>query len=227
MRDFVFPLINVRLDEGGFAVAGFLGTGFFIGRRNVGLTAAHVSRNFTQAAALIATDDGWRAFAATAPEAHPSEDVAVFELDPPTTRAAWISVCNGVSVKPLSGMQYNLLGYPEDAYYEVVADGQPYPRPDMIYSEGHVRRRLRGVPLPPMTGDVFMELSQVAGAGCSGSPVFWRRGAMGSLAGVYVGERTNDRATSVGYAVPSDAFADWIPDLLGRALAEELADVER
>ena len=50
---------------------------------------------------------------------------------------------------------------------------------------------------------------------------------MGSLAGVYVGERTNDRATSVGYAVPSDAFADWIPDLLGRALAVELADVER
>ena len=47
----------------------------------------------------------------------------------------------------------------------------------------------------------------------------------GALRGVYVGERTNDRATSVGYAVPVEDLGDWIPEPVGRSLAEEVGDV--
>lgn len=55
------------------------------------------------------------------------------------------------------------------------------------------------IPLPSITGTRFLELSQVAGPGCSGSPVintaslglpFWK------LVGVYVGERLDAYSTA-------------------------------
>jgi hypothetical protein len=125
---------------------------------------------------------------------------------------------------------YYLFGYPEDAAYEIVRDDRAQVRPDLVYSEGHVRRRIAGVPLPKIRGTVFLELSGVAGGGCSGSPVFKTRSPFEIrrpwlLTGVYVGERITDRATSVGYAVPSDEISSWAPDLLGRTLQQEAADV--
>ena len=49
---------------------------------------------------------------------------------------------------------------------------------------------------------------------------------MWDLCGVYVGERVNERATSVGYAVVLDELAEWIPALVGRSLREEANDVD-
>lgn len=100
------------------------------------------------------------------------------------------------------------------------------PRPDLTYSEGHVRRRLSNIPLPAIKGSSFLELSQVAGAGCSGSPVIFNSPYAGQplqLVGVYVGERLDEYSTSVGYATRLDELLNWAPGLLGRTLGEELA----
>jgi hypothetical protein len=46
-----------------------------------------------------------------------------------------------------SSLPYHLYGYPEDAASELVEDDQAVKRPD-LYSEGHTRRRLSGIPAP-------------------------------------------------------------------------------
>lgn len=94
-------------------------------------------------------------------------------------------------------------------------------RPDMIYLQGYIRRSTNH-PIQKIRGKSFFELSQIGGTGCSGSPIFkidqfkkWR------VMGVYVGERLNDRGTSVSYAVREDAIREWSPQLLGHSILVE------
>jgi hypothetical protein len=42
VRQLVFPMIEGSETPGGFRCSGFLGTGFFVGRRGLAQTAAHV-----------------------------------------------------------------------------------------------------------------------------------------------------------------------------------------
>ncbi len=91
----------------------------------------------------------------------------------------------------------------------------------MIFTSGYVRRRI-SFPILSIKGKALIELSSIAGEGCSGSPLFsiaphqnWQ------IIGIYLGERTNDRATSVSYAVRNDGFVNWIPNELGKSLVEE------
>ena len=49
-------------------------------------------------------------------------------------------------------------------------------------------------------------------------------GGVWSVVGVYVGEKVNERGVGVGYAVRSDSFADWIPEILGRLILAECED---
>lgn len=196
IRDHVFPLFDVG-SGGLLAPARFLGTGFFLGRHDFAMTAAHVIRGVEQAVALLAGPSGWLSFAANAAELHPREDLAVLAMQPPGLEHHWSAFVTLKALETRSSLPYHLWGYPEDAALDLAETGQGL-RPDLVYSEGHVRRRVTDVPLPSIRGSRFIELSGVAGAGCSGSPVLRRRpGEMWDLCGVYVGERVNERATSV------------------------------
>lgn len=223
VRDYVFPLYAIDRGDTAPEARRFLGTGFFLGRRNRALTAAHVLKAVKEpVAALLADETGWRAYAVQEFEIHPSEDVAVMTIEPPASGQNWTSITHMWTGWEGSSAPYHLWGYPEDAAYELVNDDQMVPRPDLVYSEGHVRRRLTGVPLPNIQGSQFFELSGVAGGGCSGSPVLRRQpGQMWDLIPIYVGERLNQRATSVGYAVRMEEVREWAPELVGHSLLLE------
>jgi hypothetical protein len=102
-------------------------------------------------------------------------------------------------------MPYMLWGYPKDVQYETTNDrGLALPRPDLVYAEGYVRRRLSDVEIPLVRGRNFYELSSAAGKGFSGAPVIKKQHGGGDwqVAGVYVGQRTNEvEGVRVGYAV--------------------------
>jgi len=42
-------------------------------------------------------------------------------------------------------------------------------RPDLVYTQGYVRRRLSNLPLDGIRGQQFFELSEAAGPGSSGA----------------------------------------------------------
>lgn len=227
IRDYVFAIVNIAVEDDVYRITEFLGTGFFIGSRGYGLTARHVlAQAKTVAIVMPTSDQGWRLFAVKEEDSHPSEDISVIRIQPPEF-GHWRSIFSLPSAWAGSGLSYLLFGYPDSAMREVVDNGMALFRPDLIYSEGHIRRRLTDLPLPAIKGTRFLELSQVAGAGCSGSPVFNSASAgraAWQLIGIYVGERLDSDSTSVGYAVRLDDLRDWEPEMLGRSLAAEVTD---
>jgi hypothetical protein len=229
MLDHIFPIFDVTETPSSAELVGYLGTAFLIGRRGFAMTAAHVFTNMRGNVARAGFPDevGLRGHAVTAVESHATEDIAILSLASPPLPSRG-SIVRITEVEATASFPYQLWGYPEDAAYELV-DGnlKNQLRPDLVYSAGHIRRRMTNVPLPSIRGAHLIELSTVAGAGCSGSPVLDRRPGWGrGLLGIYLGERTNDRATSVGYATRIEHVHNWAPDLLGRPLAQELADTD-
>jgi hypothetical protein len=98
---------------------------------------------------------------------------------------------------------------PEDTVYEIVDEAisdVAKPRPDLVFSEGHVRRRISDVPIRDIKGSRFFELSDAAGDGCSGSPLLDKRsqGADAwTLVGVYIGERVTSAGKGLGWLFPA------------------------
>ena len=113
--------------------------------------------------------------------------------------------------------------HPDDVAREIVVDNVVVPRPDLVYAEGYVRRRMSNPKLPKIKGTGLFELSDPGGVGCSGGPVFKRRGPRGDwpLIGVYVGEHLNDDGVFVGYAAMEERFRDWSPAWLQRSVLAE------
>lgn len=105
-------------------------------------------------------------------------------------------------------------------------NGQAIIRPDLVYNEGYIRRRYTGS-IPALWGSSFYELSEVAGAGSSGAPISKPTAPIWEVIGIYVGEKVNDRATSVSYAVREDSFRDWKPTILGKSVLEESRNVTK
>jgi hypothetical protein len=228
IADYVFAIFNVEPVGGGLKLTEFLGTGFFVGPHSHALTARHVMKDAKTPAILMrdSTRSTWHCFAIKEHEPHPSEDVSLLRIeDPPGGN--WRSIFALPNRYAGSSMTYFLFGYPDRAMRELVRDGAAQMRPDLIYSEGHVRRRITDIALPAIAGTRFLELSQVAGAGCSGSPVINKQ-SLGNnawqLTGVYVGERLDEDSTSVGYAARLADLADWQPEMLGKTLGEEVND---
>ena len=115
--------------------------------------------------------------------------------------------------------------YPTAAYsYELVSENQAIIRPDLVYNEGDIRRRYSGS-LPTTQGTSFFELSEAAGIGASGAPVCKNTAPGWDVIGIYVGEKLNDRATSVSYAVREEIFRDWAPQILGNSVLAESQNV--
>jgi hypothetical protein len=146
-------------------------------------------------------------------EGHPSEDIAVLRLERPSPHSGCgVAPC---AERPLIGQGYHMFGYPEDDYFQ---ENDPRVLLQAAYIQGYLRRRLGPVELPGVRGTHFLELSTVAGGGCSGAPIFTERGAVG----IYVGERRPERdGTSVGYAAPFAAVADWKPALFGAPVVDQ------
>lgn len=226
IRDYVFPLVRVEEDGPGiFRATRFLGTGFFFGRRGFALTASHVIKDHIEAlvAALLWVQDRWFPVLVKRAERHGVHDIAILEMSQQEPGFKWHGIVSISAQWVGSSYRYSLWGYPEDAAYELEQQGTVQLRPDLVFSEGHIRRRMTAIPVPRVSGTEFFELSEVAGGGCSGSPVL---GAIGTgqhweVIGVYTGERGNDRATSVGYATRIEAVRDWVPELLGHSLLSE------
>lgn len=93
LNDHVFPLCNVEEDGDGVRLTDFLASGFFIGNRGHGLTAAHVLKNATTPAVImVAAGPVFRAFGITHQEKHSTEDLAVLRVQPLRSGVPWRSM---------------------------------------------------------------------------------------------------------------------------------------
>ena len=220
IRDYVLPLI-ARPGRG----QRLLGTGFVVGDHGGLLTAAHVVAGVPveDLRALVVDDTEWAAVSITSVDVHPTEDVAFLTLE----GGPWTSFFVVSSRWEGASADYQLWGYPADVAREIVVGDRIVDRPDLVYSTGHIRRRVAAGILPaPLRGALF-ELSTPGGSGTSGSPLVLRHRSspLWPVIGINVGDRrTND--LFVGYAAMAEAFASWQPANLNRSIAEESVDVD-
>ena len=180
------------------------------------MTAAHVTEAGTEELrALFVTASGeWSSHEINLVSTHSSEDVCLFRLQGDEKSSASPIVPAGT----WEGASCSFMGwgYPRD----VVVEGNVRPRPDLLYLEGYVRRRISDLELEKIRGKHFFELSEPGGSGCSGAPVVKRPSTTGEwhLIGVYLGERESD-GVHVGYASREDSFRAWLltfyPERLG------------
>lgn len=223
---YVIPLVlTSRGDSGDWRLEEIAGTGFLVAEgRGLGVTARHIAHNLERgtAAAVFAQADGtWRAVQILKFEQHPVEDVALFRLPADD----YYSPFSVVASQHYSSAEYSVWGYPEDEHHDRMAAGGL--APDLVYSAGHIRRRV-SYELPSVApGRSFYELSTPAGHKCSGAPVSelanpWH------VIGVYVGERRNDTGTlAVGCATRTEALHAHWPALFGTAKLSTLCVVGR
>ena len=217
IRDYVLPI--VRLDRKSNEISEFLGTGFVVGERGGFLTAGHVVNGHApdNVVALVVHNSRWHGISAESIEHHPTEDVAFIRLG----GGPWKSFLVLTDEWQGSSADYQLWGYPADVAREVVVANRVVSRPDLVYSAGHVRRRIDVGTLPePLAGAAY-EVS-APGPGTSGSTlVLARRPSVEwPVFGVYVGDRQT-RDLYVGYAAMAERFVSWQPGTLDRTLLEE------
>ena len=219
VRDYVFPLCTGEKSPDGISFKRFLGSAFLIGQNAYAMTAAHVIHSINEDvfAMFIDENNQWLGFKVIESEIHPEEDVAIIKTECQSLKSFF---CLNNEFETQS-QQYKQFAYPDDMMYELSDFGKAIGRPDMIYLQGYIRRRTNH-PIPNMRGKSFFELSQIGGSGCSGSPVF-KIDKLKKLRvmGIYVGERLNERGTSVSYAVREDAIREWSPRLLGHSILVE------
>jgi hypothetical protein len=244
VRSCVISVARVEPTGGVAKIIATHGTAFLIGNRGFALTAKHViaGRSKPLAALTMTEAGGWTWSKITASELHPSEDVAIIKLDASSCRSGY-RISSSVEV---ASSKYRIYGYPGDATRFEPAKGE---FPDLVYTEGYIRRRYSASlypsagPLAPagtspvaetlqISGTGFFELSQIAGAGTSGGPVFDLADPM-QVIGIYSAEKHTPHViqmggqpvtqlTSVSYAVRDDAFRNWKPAMLdGRTVLEE------
>jgi hypothetical protein len=204
------------------------GTAFLIGLRGFALTAGHcVPRSFADFRGLFRLPDRWVAVHVQDVALHPREDVAIMRLS--INGDIWGMLRLDATLHSPE-LECEVLGYPEETYYELQADEGTAPStPQIVNTRTYVRRRVdnrnHGM---QGGGGAFYELSPIAGDGCSGAPVI-AYDAPGTksyrVVGVYKGQRQMTSSagitSAVGYATRSSDIGDWAPAMLGRPLAEE------
>lgn len=227
IRDAVLPVFKGKWDKETFSFEAVAGTAFLIGKRGFALTAAHVVDQIAlQGAAVALVVDGrkWLPLHILSAEKHPSEDVAVIQLQA-TLGASWMVIG--------SSSEHQSCGYHSWGYPIAIAEmGAKYNEdrlhtPDLVFTSGYVRRRIsRELPFSIYRGEAFYELSEIAGDGCSGGPVVKKAHAIADgpweIMGIYIG--AGEVGAPVGFATRSDSFHSWVPNLLGRSVRDESLD---
>lgn len=226
LRDYILPLVEISVHDDGFDYEAFHGTCFLIGSDGFAVTSAHLLGVLPGncLAALVVESGLWRAHIIEKFEEHPVEDVAILKLKG-MKRRSFLRISEN---SEYSSCAYRQLAYPEDAESELVIDDRVVHRPDLIYLEGYIRRRVSNMDLP-LRGGLFYELSEPGSVGCSGSPIIDKKGGdLWNVTGVYCGNRIANHGSvyfGVGYAVRSDAIADWTPAILGKPIKDEYLSV--
>ncbi|ODS34449.1 MAG: hypothetical protein SCARUB_00400 [Candidatus Scalindua rubra] len=243
VRDFIFPIVLAKSEShDSVSLIEFLGTGFCIGSNGYALTAGHVldisvpSNHAIIGMFVESTENKWRFFNANTVDIHPVEDVALLRLGGNHWKTSGIKV----SFEPqYSSMKYHLFGYPKSNLLECTNNKyitcKASKRPDLIYSEGHIRRRVSWE-LLNIKGKSFFELSTPVGVGCSGSPVFHVRNNLWNVVGIYIcdkieyikyegydkdlnwGIQTIEIPSQLSYAVRMESLKDWVPKTLNHTL---------
>ena len=243
LRDIVFPLVIAeRTAPGEVKMVQFLGTGFLVGSQGYALTASHVidvklEKNQAIVGLFINKEvNEWRTFNADTQDIHPTEDVALLKMGGDHWEKSEVSIS---FEKQFASAEYNLFGYPQANLYEKVdvkdEFGRVLGRPDLIYSKGHIRRRI-SFSLPSIKGSCFYELSEPVGAGCSGSPIFKSTPSGIKVFGIYIADKkesvvfegynkdldweikTLEIGSGLSYAVRMDDLNSWVLPSLGKTL---------
>ena len=173
--------------------------------------ASSVSEARIPLAGFVDTEGYFRCAPIGAFDLHPTEDIALFRLLDDNYYSPYT-----VTTEPHYGAaEYCLWGYPDEVRHEYFTEEQRPLHVPLIYSAGHIRRRISDELRPnKIPGRTFYELSTPAGSCCSGAPVSVRRSPW-EVVGVYVGERRNETGTfSVGFATRSEALAQHWPQLV-------------
>jgi hypothetical protein len=230
VRDFVLPVCNLGHDEEGNVVkddAQLVGTCFLIGRRGYALTAAHVLRQVKNdiARVLIPNPQGWDACLIRLGEAHPTEDVGLLKIDLPRPITSPVLFAAN---EPPPSLEYSMWAYPEVIAREIESHERPPDsldfNPSPVYFRGYLRRKLNYSPNPSFDiyiGKHFYEVSEIAGACCSGAPLSTIATPPGVFA-IYIGEEQASRRC--GYAANLMRVLDWAPDMLGKPIRDEVVD---
>lgn len=229
IQDHIFPLIKSKrnLKNGGYIYHELIGTGFFIGKNGFALTAGHVidqllenHNNKTDAIAiLLQKHRQWFTFEIEEYEKHPSEDVGLIKIK---STQKWSSIFRLTKEPQYPSCEYDCWGYPHEIAKELqLLEKTSLERPELIYTQGYVRRRISRELYPTMIykGKQFYELSEIIGGGNSGGPLILknsREKSQWKVFGIYIGE--NEK---VGYGVRADSFFDWSPKILKNTLIEE------
>lgn len=228
IRDYVFPLAFVSTD-GTPRFEEFVGTGFLIGNRGYALTAAHVleapTPSGTELVAMFVNTEGkWEFLRLLSAESHPNQDVGLIQLPRPngTEASNWMSPFRLRNKWEGSSRRYDQWGYPSHALFDTSTPGpNDLPRPDLIYASGYIRRRVTQELGDDMRGNCFYEVSERAGSGCSGGPIYVNNSRIYDVLGVYVGEKRFSDGISFAYAANEQCFRDWSPPNLDVTILEE------
>ena len=143
IRDFVFPLAIAKKNDRSYSFKSFIGSGFLFGNKGFALTAAHVIENHISELIIsmfVGEDNAWHVFDILDHEIHPTEDVAILKI----SGGPWNSPFRMRNKWEGSSAHYQMFGYPEDAVFELLnaSSTRVAPMPDLVYTEGYVRRRI-------------------------------------------------------------------------------------
>jgi hypothetical protein len=230
IRDYIFPLLRARKNGQSIEAGELIGTGFLIGKTGFAITAAHVIEQLNDdikedelVIALFIENNQWIVVFVEQQEKHPSEDVGIIKLAN-FTRKSFLEINDAPQH---STCEYHCWGYPHEVAKELSKLYEDSPdRPDLIFTQGYVRRRISRELYPTMIfrGKQFYELSETVGGGNSGGPLILKN-SIGKtnwqVFGIYIGEKNEG---DLSYGVRADAFSLWIPQILNRTVKEESKD---
>lgn len=150
VASFVLPIVKVRpgKEHDTLEFVALLGTCFLLADSGgLAMTARHVAKEIVVGeTAVMFNRNGKRELAGVqGAEPHPVEDMALIRLEP----GDYHSPFKLSRFHAHASSQYMVWGYPDAILRELPPgrDSMTLPRPDLAYSEGHIRRRLTDIPL--------------------------------------------------------------------------------
>jgi len=231
LSDIILPLIwaEYDTDKKNLTPIELIGTGFLIGNRGFALTAGHVIDQLKEAVERkggvlithIFNNQGVQPFLIKDSAKHPDADVGIIKIDQDNLKT-WLRLSD---FPHNASAPYIGWGYPKETAEELsLIKENAKLRPDLIYTEGYIRRTINThLPSSLFVGTKFYEVSDLGGPGYSGSPIIFEK-SIGAkfwdVIGIYIGEKEG-RGAPVGYVVRIDAVSNWAPELLGCTIKEE------